>query len=300
LIKPIVEIRMSDDQPYEVPDAANMHPLDMQHIQLTYITHFYLDQKSPDSLLQLLQQYQAYAPEVLDQLHFVVVDDGSPLTFELPELNLNLTWLRITDNIPWNQGGARNLGVVYAKSDKILLADLDLEFPEHTLAWLIRARNPGKSFYKIYRRDPHSGELHKGHSNTFFMSRARLLRLYSYDEEYSGGYGAEDYRLVKYLKYHGTWQRYLPKKFYCRNRAAIDREQAYHSLQRDFSRNTPIDRRKRSELLTWGAETGHSRIFLNFNWQVVRQYRRPRVLYFRPRRWWKHGWILRTLMRSYD
>ena len=209
-----------------------------------------------------------YAPDVLNRLHFVIVDDCSPLRFEIPDLDLNMTWLRITDDILWNQPGARNLGAVYAKSDKILLCDLDYEFPEHTLRHMIARRNPGKNFYQFRH---HDGKKHgrSGHGNNFLVSRARFLRLYGYDEEYAGAYGEEDYRLVNFFKYHGTWKKYLPRKYYFAYNERINRDKSWHTLVRDGAHNARLDCRKHSELLVWGAEAGHSRMFLNFKWEVV-------------------------------
>jgi len=286
---------MTDRQEFYVPSVDERAAKDKQHIQLTYITHFYFDQKSPKTLIDLLDKYTEYDSELLDQIQFVIVDDCSPLQFDLPDYDLNITWLRITDDIQWNQGGARNLGAVYAKSDKILISDLDLEFPEYTLRKMVEMRNPGRNFYKIYRKDKESGSIRNGHPNTFFMSRGRFMRLYGYDEEYSGGYGAEDYRFVKFQKYHGSWQHHLSKRYYCHKRTEIDRDEAYHSLKRDFGRNTTIDHRKRNELLCGGAESGHSRIFLNFRWEIMLDNSRSVKMAVVSRRWWKHLWWFRVL-----
>lgn len=290
---------MTDIQEFYVPSVEDRASNDKQHIQLTYITHFYFDQKSHRTLTELLDTYSEYDSGLLDKIQFVIVDDCSTLQFDIPTYDLNITWLRITDDITWNQPGARNLGVTYAKSDKILISDLDLEFPEHTLRKMVEMRNPGRHFYKIYRKDRENGSIRKGHPNTFFMSRGRFMRLYGYDEEFSGGYGAEDYRFVKFQKYHGSWQHHLPKKFYCHKRTEIDRDKSYHSLERDFSRNTSIDQRKRNELLMWGGEAGHSRMFLDFKWEKVFEKNRSGRVLPKPDRLWKHMWWFRTLFGYY-
>lgn len=289
---------MADKQTFEKPKVKLLHTQDSQHIQLSYIIHYYFNQETPDSLIALLRKYESYGAELLDYTHFIIVDDCSPLIFDIPNFNLNITWLRISDNIPWNQGGSRNLGVTYAKSDKILISDLDIEFPEHTLKYMLNAANPGKKFYKIKRMDTEQGRVRKGHPNTFFMSRARFMRFYGYDEEFCGGYGAEDYRFVKFQKYHGSWQRYLPDKYYYYKRMQINRDESYHSLKRDFSRNTPIDKRKRAELIEWGAEAGHSRIFLNFNWKTVFTHYRPKPQR-PPKKLWKKLWLTRLLFTKW-
>jgi hypothetical protein len=271
---------------------------DHSHIGLTYITYFYLNQKSTATIFELLKKYAAYDPAVIDRVQFVIVDDGSPLSYEIPPLSLNVTWLKIKPDIPWNQAGARNLGVVYAKSDKILLTDVDHEFPEATLRHMVGRRNCGRRIYKLFRYTPEQpGRLVRGHPNVFFMSRARYLELYGVDEEFAGGYGAEDFRFMKFQKAHGSISPHLPRKYFAIEREKIDRKTAYHSLQRDHSFNTPADLRKQYESQWYGAEAGHSRAFLDgFSWDVLSKQRRE-VAYVRPmRRWWKPLWWLRAIL----
>ncbi|HIG90401.1 MAG TPA: glycosyltransferase [Flavobacteriaceae bacterium] len=286
---------MSDKQTFFRPKLSDRHVDDKQHILLTHVIHYYFDQESPSAILDLLSKYSKYSSEVLDVIQFVIVDDGSPLEFNIPKYNLNITWLRITDNILWNQPGARNLGITYAKSDKVLFADLDHEFPEHTLKRMTEMGRLGRKFYKIWRLNKEDNTTIRPHPNTFLVSRGRFFELYGYDEEYSGAHGGEDYRFVKFQKNHGSWQRKLPKRFYCTKREEINRDSAYHSLDRDQSRNTPIDHRKRNELILWGDSAGHSRIFLNFKWEIVFNYNRKGIPKRKDNRLWKKLWIFRTL-----
>jgi len=271
--------------------VSRRHAYDKSHIDLSYVTHFFCNQKTIDSVIDLLREYEKYPADLLDRIEFVIVDDCSPLEYDVPKLNLNFRWLRITTDIPWNQGGSRNLGVTFAKSDKILMSDLDHGFPAETLEYLANYRSPGRNFYKLRRKKP-DGTFYKGHSNLFFMSRARFMRFYGYDEEFCGNYGAEDYRFVKYQKYHGSRQGYLPQKVWCYERE-LDRKESYHSLVRDLSANTPVDLRKKQECNTFGNEYGHSRIFLNFDWVTLAEgIRRPTKTptirrYWRPLWWWR-------------
>lgn len=190
--------------------TAARHPLDKQHIKLTYVTHFYSNQNNMDSVFSLLRLYEKLPEYMRTAVEFVVVDDGSPIEYDVGEYDLNIKWLK--EDIRWSQAGARNLGVTYAKSDKILITDLDHELPETTFRYMINCRNPGRNFYKIYRESRvdgamkrgkvcNIGDLYYGHPNTFFMSRAQFMRFFGYDEEFAGNYGAEDFRFVKYQKY---------------------------------------------------------------------------------------------------
>lgn len=266
---------------------------DKSHIKLSYVTHFYCNQQSIDSVLSLLHEYEKYPSDILDAIEFIIIDDCSPLEYEIPALNLNYQWLKITTDIPWNQGGARNLGVTYAKSDKILITDLDHGYPPETLQYLINTSQPGRRFYK-FRRKNQQGEIYKGHANAFFMSRARFMRFWGYDEEYCGHYGGEDYRFVKFHKYHGSQQRYLPASVWCYERD-LDRKKAYHSLKRDLTFNTSVDQRKHDECALFGEEYGHSRIFLNFDWITLSRNNRKPVKLPKVNRLWRLLWWWRWL-----
>lgn len=269
---------------------------DKSLIRLSYITHFYCNQNDISSVTDLLKRYEKYESDLLDRIQFVIVDDGSPVQYDVPEFNLNLTWLRILQDIPWNQGGARNLGALYAKSDKILLTDLDHEFPEETLAYMVKKGECGRNFYKIYRTNAETGKLQKGHANTFLISRARFMRFFGYDEEFAGHYGAEDFRFVKIQKYHGSRQMYLNSKFRCFARNDINRDTSYHTLERDLTYNTPIDARKKLETETYGPDSGYSRMFLNYDWRVLKDINREAKVARRKRMLWKHLWYWRWLV----
>lgn len=269
--------------------------VDWSHIAFSYVIHFYFNQGDASPLLDLLRRYERYDPRLLDRIHFVIVDDGSPIKVDPPDMDLNFTWLRITEDIPWNQGGARNLAAVYAKSDSVLLSDLDIAFPEETLRAIAEAPPCGRDFYKFYMKDERTGILQKGHANTFLISRARFLRFGGYDEEFCGRYGAEDFRFVKFQKAQGSRQRYFNSKYTCFKRLDIDRSVHYHSLERDLSWNTPVDARKKFEMELFGHKAGHSRMFLNFTWEKVRERGREVEWGRKIDRAWERRWIWRWL-----
>lgn len=269
---------------------------DLSHIGLAYVTHFYLNQDGKAAVLDLLRRYAGYDPALLDRIHFVIVDDGSPVRCAPPDLPLNLTWLRVRQDIPWNQAGARNLGAVYARCDKMLVTDVDHEFPEEVLRRMVERGSCGKRISKFWRRGADGGYYHC-HPNTFFLSRGRYFELYGYDEEFAGAYGAEDVRFMKYQKAHGSLAMYLSKKYWCLERTDIDRGKAYHSLKRDHSVNTPVDSRKRLELEWYGPAAGHSRAFLSFEWDLlVQRWRDFHGAAPPTRRWWKRLTPLRQIL----
>jgi len=277
----------------------NTAAFDKQHIKLTYITAIYFDKGSNDSILSLLRNYEAYSPSLLDQIQFVIVDDGSPLQFEIPDFNLNITWLRINENIPWNLGGARNLGSVYAKSDTILLTDLRCEFPEVTLSKASRMQNLGRKMFRFYRySEKQKRILKRTHANSFLMSRGHFFRFHGYDEEFCGHYGYFGGWLTRFHRYHGSWMPKLPRKYHY-IRHDVEAATRDHGLVRDKSTNGMLYLRKREEALAAGAEAGHSRLFLNFTWKVMKECSRAKPTEQRRDPWWVRRYWLRTLFGSY-
>ncbi len=284
-----------------MPRPAETENSEFQRSQigLTVVVNCYFDKEST-ALIDLLDLYSNYAPELLDRLQFVIVDDGSPIKFESVHLKgtkfpLNLKFIRIKEDIPWNQGGARNLGVVYASSEKVLLTDLDHYFTESTLEGLLKQKVPRKVIYKMarYRQD----KLIRSHPNTFLLCRSRFLELYGYDEEFSGNYGCDD-EMFSYWQYmNGTEFRWLPKTFAVRLRD-FDVETETHTLVRDRERNLELLAKRRAALRDYGLEEGHSRKFLAFTWDILVDSQREGIANHKVEQlWWRLCFKLRERMR---
>jgi hypothetical protein len=291
--------------PSDEPDAARelvrnaveiigRMPAGDEHIRLACVTHFYADQKNLDSVFDLFRHYATYDPRLLDLVHFVVVDDGSPLQYEIPDLDLNLTWLRIDQDIRWNQSGARNLGMIYARADDVFLCDVDIEVPERTLNYFVERGPCGTWMYRPMSRDQSTDAELGRHPNAFLLSRGRFLKFFGTDEEFSGHYGFEDLRFTKNQKRQGTVLARLPAKWFVYQRTRLDRERSYHSLYRDESTNALLNVRKTFEYEWYGRHGGHSRRNLQFTWTVLLDRRRTRPT---PPidRLFKPTWLLRQI-----
>lgn len=282
-------------QSASTPARDDIAALRFVPIELSYVVPLYFDQQNHDALTTLLQRYASFDPLLLDRIQFVLVDDCSPVPVALPNnIDLNMLLLRICDNIPWNQGGARNLGVVYSRSDKVLATDLDHEFSEATLRHIVDLPPLRRRMYRL-RRVTAAGEPTRPHPNTFVMSRGRFLQFHGVDEEFCGAYGSEDGMFWRWQRYNGTRFSYLPRRYANRQRV-FDRDTSYHSLTRDNSRNYGLKRRKKLEWAQWGPHGGHSRQFLKFTWDIVEDRRRANPQWApRVQRSWKRTWMLRWL-----
>jgi hypothetical protein len=240
---------------------------DWSHIELSYVVPFYSDGTDEAPVVDLLRRYADYPSHILDVTLFVLVDDGSPATVEIPtDLNLNLRVLRVGVDIPWNQPGARNLGAAMSVSDKIFMTDVDHVLNVEAFEEMIRRRNPGRTMYKLRRNDSSQTHL-KSHPNTFFLSRARFLRYYGYDEEFCGHYGFDDAMLWRWQRYHGTRFLYLPSCCIATLRE-MKGEIGFHSLVRSLDHNRALATQKRAEWKRYGSKAGHSRKFLSFPWTM--------------------------------
>lgn len=242
------------------------------HIGLSYVTTCYFNQTDSSSVLQLLRRYASYAGDLLDRLQFLIVDDGSPVPVTLPaDLDLNVLLLRIPEDVPWNHAAARNLGAVYARSDKLLLTDVDHEFPEDTLRRILDLGELRRTMYMFFRLDE-DGAHKRRHLNTFLLSRGRYLELFGYDEEFCGHYGLEDDLFRRWHRHHGTRIRMFPGGPV--NLRHVDHEKGYHSLPRDRGHNSETFTRKRRLWEEVGPPAAYSRTFLRAPFEVVADLRR--------------------------
>jgi len=245
-----------------------VNPMDTSSILLSYVIPVYFNQQSTQTLVELLLRYNSYAKEVMVPIQFVIVDDASPLPIIIPEeIRLNLSVYRIATDISWNQSGARNLGVVYAKSPKILISDADHYFPEKLLRNILKSSIPRKTLYKFKRVDHQGCSIGKA-MNIFYTSKSIFFQTLGYDEEFCGNYGYEDVYFFDFQKVIGNNIRYF-SRFTKIVANKVDRELSYHSLERNTETNRVLYEKKKELLKVGNPFASHSRAFLQFDWTLV-------------------------------
>ncbi|WP_353780166.1 hypothetical protein [Winogradskyella sp. 3972H.M.0a.05] len=240
--------------------------LKYQQIKLTYVVPVYLE-RNLDVFHSLLDVYGAYKPEVLRHIHFIFINDCSPIKISIPEdCKLNYTLAEITTDIKWNQGGARNLGVHLARSQKLVVTDLDHVFPEAVFKFLIESKVPENIFK--FKRERDNAE-NKPHFNTFFLSKSTYFKSLGVDEEFCGHYGYEDAFFVIFQQRLGTKVlTYKNKTIFSHEHKLSDK--AHHKLSRDLKPKKQLYKAKRAILLDKNRDPfdAHSRLFLNFDWHI--------------------------------
>jgi len=266
----------------------SLKELDWSHIRLSYVVPIYINKPGSEKELTLFDDYSRYPDEILDRILFVLVDDGSPLPYTLKDWPLNMIVLRVKEDIPWNNYGAKNLGVVFAKSDKVLITDLDHQVDPESFRKIIKMSPCGRTIWKMPRLDA-DGKKKRAHADTFVLSRGQFMRNYGYDEIYCGNYACGDTMLVKYAKYHGCRILIMWNGAKIQLRPA-QTEGMTHSLKRDMSHNHAILCQKTEEIRQYGAQVGHSRQFLNFEYELVRVTRRAVPLPEKKNPFWAFSW----------
>lgn len=154
--------------------------------RLTLVMAYYENGKM---LERHFKEWQSYPKK---DFKIILVDDGSrkdPARNHIEECQFPLELYRIKKDIPWNQNGARNLGMTHAKG-WCLITDMD-----HLLS-----KNQFKKLYKLdLNKDIHyvpgrhkaDDTPYKRHPNSYIVHRDLYWKAGGYDESFSGYYGTD-------------------------------------------------------------------------------------------------------------
>ena len=159
-------------------------------------------------LAKQLNEWQSYPSEI----RLIVVDDGSPEP-ALPivaqradrSMRERLEVYRVQVDIPWNRGGARNLGARMARTEWIMHVDIDHILPATCAATMLKHWPPKHDQWYRFRRfrvgradetrrkdaiadDVEFGEV-KPHGDSYLCRRNLYWIIGGYDEDYSGCLG---------------------------------------------------------------------------------------------------------------
>lgn len=172
--------------------------------------------RNPKMLELHLKTWANYSQEVRDTMRLIIVDDGSPEPAEPivsvwnKQGRLPVELYRIKEDIPWNRGGARNLGTDVAQTPWLLHMDIDHILPAASALQLTYWFSAGdetphpRNWYRFMRfrvgeadetrnkdsitRDCKFGPV-KPHIDSYLCSKALYWSIGGYDEDYSGCLG---------------------------------------------------------------------------------------------------------------
>jgi hypothetical protein len=148
-----------------------------------------------------------YSADVRSKLNVVIVDDcGVPsvsvldVGFTAP-LVKSLKLFRVDKDIPWNQPGARNLGMHHS-AGWCLMIDPDMVFDDPTMRRMLQAAEKltrGRAV-KYGLKHENSGKLDMTSPNTWLLHRDDFFAVGGYDEDFAGAKGWSDVQLLDILR----------------------------------------------------------------------------------------------------
>lgn len=154
------------------------------------------------------------------RIRLVIVDDHGDPPADIPEDIRGMfraRLYRVSTNIPWNQMGARNLGVIQAETDWVLMLDPDMVVEPHIakrlLQWPKRlSRGQVVKLALKYTNDV----LDNSSPNIYLLHKADFAKAGGYDEDYAGHKGWSDVQFLhtltglkfRFVKAKDLWVRY--------------------------------------------------------------------------------------------
>jgi glycosyltransferase involved in cell wall biosynthesis len=163
----------------------------MSKRDFTLILPYY---ENPEQLQRQYKTFGALPDDVRNHLDLIVVDDGSPdhpaIAPDGPVVR-TFRLFRIDVDVRWNWLAARNIGVHHARTDWVLLTDIDLELPEVTARRVQEQKLSTDNVYRFGRLTAPELTPYKPHPNSWMMTRKMFDRIGGYDERFSGFYGTD-------------------------------------------------------------------------------------------------------------
>jgi hypothetical protein len=236
----------------------------------------------PVMLDKQIETITGYPGSVLERLSITIVDDcGMPsVGFEkakhLGNHCKSAKLLRIEEDIPWNQPGARNLGMELSDG-WCLMIDPDMVFEADIMDRMMQAASKlsrGQVLKYGLRHYP-SNSLDMSSPNTYLIHRDDFFKVGGYDEDFCGHKGWSDVQLLDVLRscYKLEPRPDLHADFYGTD-SIVDA--AVTSLDRSTKHNRKIRLKKVDQARAAGGWArwvkGRAKIpRLRFNWKLVYQ-----------------------------
>lgn len=158
------------------------------------ITLVYAYYENPGMLRFQLENWGHY-PEGFE---LIIVDDGSPNYPAAPiirayPIDMSVQCYRVVPNIPWNQDGARNLGMTHVRTTWAHLLDMDLVLSPLEAAKCLNFSREDAELGEYYMpaRVNAAGHAIPPHPNSYLFRRADFWAMGGYDEDFAGCYGSD-------------------------------------------------------------------------------------------------------------
>lgn len=211
-------------------------------MKLSIISHYY---NHHDQVRKQIQHWSSMKGFDTKEIEIILIDDFSEMSFDPQPCNLNIRHIRIDTDIPWNQAGCRNLGAYLARSEWMLIFDIDQYLNQDAIATLVNSTDqlePNILYYlkckPIYNSidDTYANF----HPNSYLVNTDSFRRIGMYDEDFSGNYGYEDLFLPL------AWERNGGKRTLLDGHIFFDADLPFetNNLNRDLEQNRKLSLEK--------------------------------------------------------
>jgi hypothetical protein len=225
------------------------------------LTILYSYYNSSKALGIQIDNWSQYPIELMKKLHFILIDDCSESRADLAiNFPINLALLRIADDIPWNQPGAKNLGFKFAKTDWVFTSDIDHILQPEMCGKLIALEKDKRTVY-YFSRLTDKGESKNPHPNSFLIHKDIFWKLGGYDEDFCGHYGYDDILLKTMIQSNFKTEQL--------NSISLINYTSLNSsdLDRNRRKNKRLLKRKEKQLQKGKYQ---NKKILRFNWELVK------------------------------
>lgn len=152
---------------------------------ITWVVPYY---KNEHMLAFQCGAWATYPPEIKKRLRMIVVDDGSPIPAEpilrKMKIGIPISLFRITEDIGWNCGGAKNLGMKHCETEWAFVADIDMVVPGATWAAILDANLDPCRHYILPRIFPDGREV-RPHADSFVLTKDMFWSVGGFDEDFA-------------------------------------------------------------------------------------------------------------------
>ena len=205
-----------------------------------------------------IERVATYSEAVQARLNYVIVDDCGKPPMSVSDVELldsivkSARLFRVTQDIPWNQMGARNLGMHHSSGVCVML-DPDMLFDAATMSRMIEAASklPRGHVAKFVLRHKNTGKVDNTSPNTWMLHRDDFFAVGGYDEDFAGNKGWSDVQLQDVLQscYKIERRPDLIADFYSTNEVP-------DAMVTSLDRSTALNRRKRVKKVEQARKAG--------------------------------------------
>jgi predicted glycosyltransferase involved in capsule biosynthesis len=159
----------------------------MQKNKFTLVMAYY---ENGTMLDKHISEWNTY-PDV--DFKIILVDDGSqkdPAIHHIKNIKYPLELYRIQIDKPWNQNGARNLGMTHSEG-WCVLTDMDHLLTKNQFEKLLSLNLNPLCHYVPGRKRAVDNDWYKRHPNSYVLTQELFWKAGGYDEDYCGYYGTD-------------------------------------------------------------------------------------------------------------